>query len=394
MSTTPSNWLRQVESIVVHSKDIPMWGSFPAFPWEKFSKGLTESLGLKKLKISSGNAEWKKGASILTGMGRSPLHLGIEFSPLKGSISLVFPSEDFSKLSSKVIHPKAADKGFSDPYLQKGFFRYLTLESMRILDQTEIFKGLTPKLIEMPLAKEDAYCIDVAIELDEETIWGRVICPTLFQEAFKEHFSDEWRLTIPSHLYEEIFLDLHLYAGETTLSQDAWKKLNAGDFVLLDHCSYYPNVKKGTFQLTFNHTPLFQVKLREENIKVLDYALYNEENPMADETPDDIFEPSAGDSSAGVEAETGGEETSVPAEASPSEDLISPKKVPLSLSIEVGKMNMSLDKLLKLKPGNVIDLAVQPELGVSLVANGRPVARGHLIQVGDVVGVKITEIGT
>ena len=297
-----------------------------------------------------------------------------------------------------MIHPKAGDKGFSDPYLQKGFFRYLSLEAMRVIDQLEVFKGLTPKLIEMPLAKEDAYCIDFAIDLGEETIWGRIICPALFQEAFKQHFSDEWRFSIPSHLYEETFLDLHLYAGQTTLSQEAWEKVNEGDFILLDYCSYYPNVKKGTFQLTFNHTPLFQVKLKEENIKILDYALYYEENKMADETPDELFDnpveeqpPVAEEQPPAVEE--GGAAKSISVETPPSQDLISPKKVPLSLSIEVGRMKMSLDKLLKLKPGNVVDLSVQPELGVSLVANGRPIARGHLIQVGDVVGVKITEIG-
>ena len=80
------------------------------------------------------------------------------------------------------------------------------------------------------------------------------------------------------------------------------------------------------------------------------------------------------------------------ATAPSTEDLISTKKVPISLSVEVGKIQMSLDKLLKLKPGNVIDLSIQPELSVNLVANNSPVARGQLIQVGDVIGVKITEI--
>ena len=74
------------------------------------------------------------------------------------------------------------------------------------------------------------------------------------------------------------------------------------------------------------------------------------------------------------------------------EELISTKKVPISLVVEVGKIQITLDKLLKLKPGNIIDLSVQPEFSVNLVANNSPVARGQLIQIGDVIGVKITEI--
>lgn len=54
---------------------------------------------------------------------------------------------------------------------------------------------------------------------------------------------------------------------------------------------------------------------------------------------------------------------------------------------------MSLDKLLKLKPGNVIELGVQVEKGVNLVANGQCVGKGELLQLGDVIGVKITKLG-
>jgi flagellar motor switch protein FliN/FliY len=54
---------------------------------------------------------------------------------------------------------------------------------------------------------------------------------------------------------------------------------------------------------------------------------------------------------------------------------------------------MSLDKLLKLKPGNILQLGVQVEKGVNLVANGECVGKGELVQIGDVIGVKITQLG-
>lgn len=384
MNTPSGSWIKHIESLIVQSQDVPMWGSVPSFPWKAFTKELGAALGGKKIKISPGSCEWKKGSTILSGLGRSPLQLAVEFSPLKGSFSVVFPSEDFSKLSSWVIHLEAKNEGFSDPYLQKGFFRYLCLEALTTLTRMQVYRGLTPKLIEMPLAKEDAYCMDIAIEHGEETIWGRIICPALFQESFKTHFMQDWNFSLPSHLYPEIFLDLSLSVGETKLSQKSWLNISEGDFLLLDFCSYYPNLKKGTFQLEFNHTPLFQVKSKEESIKILDYAHYFEENKMSDENFEESF--SEGGEEASME--------SVSLEEPPQEQMLSPKKVPISLTVEVAKMRINLDTLLKLKPGNVLELGVQPEKGVNLVANGKCVGKGELVQVGDVIGVKITKLGS
>jgi len=380
MSAASTSWIKQVESIASGALEIPMWGSLSPFPWKEFTNGLRETLGTKKLKITAGSSEWKKGASILKGMGRSPLQLAVEMSPLKGNLSIVFPSEDFAKLSSWTIHKEAGSDGFSDPYLQKGFFRYLCAEAIGILESLQIFPGLSPKLIDMPLAKEDAYCIDIAIEHEGETVWGRLICPSLFQEAMKEHYSQDWPLSLPSKLHETFFADLSLIAGTTTISQEGWKKIQKGDFVILDQCSYYPKLKKGTFQLNYENTPLFQVKLKEENIKILDYAHYFEENKMDDENYEEPFgEPI--------------EEEGVSVEEAPKEPMTSPKKVPVSLTIEVARIKMNLDKLLKLKPGNVLELGVQAEKGVNLVANGQCVGKGELLQIGDVIGVKIIKLG-
>lgn len=380
MSAPSDHWIKQVEFLALGARDIPMWGSFPAFPWETFANELSTSLGVKNLKVSAGSAEWKKGSGILTGMGRSPLQLAIELSPLKGSFSLVFPSEDFSKLSSWAIHPEAGNDGFSDPYLQKGFLRYLCAQSMEVVEKMQIFPGLSPKLIDMPLAKEDAYCIDFAIEYEGETIWGRLICPTHFQESMKHHYAQDWNFSFPSNLYQSVFAEVSVAAGQTKLSQESWKKIQEGDFVILDHCSYYPNLKKGTFQLEFENTPLFQTKVKEDSIKILDYAHYFEENKMDNENYEEPFgEPM--------------DEEAVSVEESPKEPMVSPKKVPVSLTIEVARLKMSLDKLLKLKPGNVLELGVQIEKGVSLVANGQCVGKGELLQIGDVIGVKITKLG-
>jgi len=376
MTTPPNTWIKNVETVIKGSKALPMWGTFPSFPWKEFTKNFSEALGTKKFKMTAGAAEWKTGNAILDGMGKSPLHLCIELSPLKGNLSLVFPSEDFQTLSSWVIHPQAGGEGFADPYLQKGFFRYLAVEAMHVITQMQILRGLAPKIVELPLSKEEAYCIDIAIEKDQQTIWGRMICPLTLQESFNTHFTEEWSLDLHSGFYGDIMLDCNLTLGETSLSQEAWKGIREGDFIILDHFSYSPQTKKGTFQFNLQSTPLFQVKLKDENIKILDYAYYSEENIMEESLEEPALE----------------EEVVAITEKSP-EKMIAPTKVPIILTVEVAKLKMNLDKLLRIKPGNVLELSVKPEKEVSLVVNGQPVASGILIQVGDVLGVKISKVG-
>ena len=379
MSIQPKHWIQHIESLVVQSLDPSMWGAVPSFPWDEFSQNLARSLNIEDLKISASTSEWKKWGVILCGLGQNPLQISVELSPLKESFSIVFPLEDFVKLASWTIHSEVKNEGFSDPYLQKGFFRYLCLEAIATFAPMQLYCGLTPKLVDMPLKDEDAYCIDIAIEHANETVWGRMICPGPFQQSFKAHFSKDWHLSLPSNLYHTVLLDLSLVVGQTQLSQDVWEQINKGDFMLLDYCSYYPNSKKGTVQLQLDHIPLFQVKLKEESIKILDYAYCFEENKMVNENSEQpISEEIRTDPIGGISV-------------SP-DQVISPKKVPISLTIEIARMRMSLDKLLKLKPGNVLELGIQPEKSINLIANGACIGRGELIQVGDTIGVKITQL--
>lgn len=398
MSVAPEGWIKQIETSILQAQEIPMWGAFPDFPWKDFAKVFSQNFNLKQFKMTVGTSEWKSGSSILTGMGRSPLQLSMELTPLQGSFSFIVPTEDFTKLSSWAIDPKAGEEGFSDPFLQKGFFRYITLEALHLVDQMQIFRGLTPKIVDMPLSKEDAYCVDIALEKDGETVWGRLVCPPLFHQAFRDHYAGEWRLSIPSEKYEQIELGLSMSAGRTTLSQEDWKNLYEGDLLFLDYCSYSPNLGRGTFQMMLDHLPLFQVKLKDENVKILDYALYYEESKMTDENLETPPNEPTEEAAPPMPPEPSHEEemaaeTSMPVEQARSEEVVSPKKVPIHLSVEVAHLKMNLDKLLKLKPGNTLELNVKPEQGVSLVANGKCMAKGDLVQIGDVIGVKITKIG-
>ena len=60
-----------------------------------------------------------------------------------------------------------------------------------------------------------------------------------------------------------------------------WKQISVGDFILLDRCSFDPELQKGTVTLVLEKTPLLRARIKEDGVKIIDYAFYHEEqNPM------------------------------------------------------------------------------------------------------------------
>ena len=66
--------------------------------------------------------------------------------------------------------------------------------------------------------------------------------------------------------------------------------------------------------------------------------------------------------------------------------------VPLDLSVELGRARMSIQDLLNMSPGSVIELDKIAGEPLDFMVNGRLVARGEAVVVNDKFGVRITDI--
>jgi flagellar motor switch protein FliN/FliY len=67
--------------------------------------------------------------------------------------------------------------------------------------------------------------------------------------------------------------------------------------------------------------------------------------------------------------------------------------VPLELSVELGRVTLSLRELsTRMSPGAVIAIGKQTGDRLDIRVNGRLVARGEAVTVGDRYGVRISEI--
>ncbi|MBI3237193.1 MAG: type III secretion system cytoplasmic ring protein SctQ [Chlamydiales bacterium] len=270
------------------------------------------------------------------------------------------------------------------------------------MDKLKAFGDLSIALgVGEGIPQEDCLCIDVRISHPKATAWGRVICPPSFHRLFKKHFGQKSGESLSPFKDKQLSLHLKVEIGHTNLKMAQWDRLKVNDMLILDRCTYDVKAHKGTAALVLGRTPLFRLRFKEDHLKIIEYAHYQEEHISMDEDFSKEEEESKDDAAflSGMHEEFS-EDTEehlwsveTPKEAS-DQEVVSVRDVPLTLSVEVARLQMSLEKLLELKPGNLIDLAVHPEQGVDLILNGKRVARGELVKLGEVIGVKILQIGS
>lgn len=66
--------------------------------------------------------------------------------------------------------------------------------------------------------------------------------------------------------------------------------------------------------------------------------------------------------------------------------------VSVTLSALVGSVSMSIEQLFALKKGEVLSMNESFDTPVTLLLNGKAVARGELVAVEDNFGIRITEL--
>lgn len=66
--------------------------------------------------------------------------------------------------------------------------------------------------------------------------------------------------------------------------------------------------------------------------------------------------------------------------------------VTLRVTVELGRTSMSIDEILKLGPGSVVELDKLAGEPVDVLVNGRLIARGEVVVVDDRFGVRITDV--
>ena len=68
--------------------------------------------------------------------------------------------------------------------------------------------------------------------------------------------------------------------------------------------------------------------------------------------------------------------------------------IPLTLSVELGKVKMLVNDLLQLGQGSIVDLDKPAGEPLGIHINGKLVARGEVVVVDDKYGIRVTDIAS
>jgi flagellar motor switch protein FliN len=399
MTAAPLDWVKEIHLILIEAKQIPLHGFSPAFPWEEFSQKIASLFQTSELKISPRATQFLTGHSITAGLGAGFISIALDMTPLNNQAFWIMGKEDIAKLTALAL-TQANGKGFSSSKFQEGFYYFLVTKALQALNDLSAFGNLSPKIGKVSgLSGEESFCIDVEIQHPKQTFWGRLVCPATFHQEFKAYFSTEEPAPLTSALTRQIDVSLALEAGHTVLSLAEWKRISVGDFILLNRCTFDPITHKGTVIVTLEQTPLLRARIKENSLKIVDYAFYREEeSPMSSKMPEDQENPEETfDTEEPLSEEPVAEENHLWSSSQDTEKMnekmIVASEIPLTLTVEVARLHINLDKLLQLSPGNVLELPIRPEQGVDLTIEGKKVAKAELIKLGELLGVKILKIG-
>ena len=437
-------WIKQLPTALFQLDEISLEGSPPPFPWKQLSAKLGEALEAKDLMIAPTQIpEWRTEENLYQGMGDHPLALTISLAPEGGLAYWVMAKQDVVGLLPLLLTQQQDLSEEMDPDFLAGFYRFLAVETLYFLPQIGFDKTLSTQLLDsQELPKGTFFCQDISITLHERTLWGRLILSKEVQRQWKAKYA---KATLDIPLSAKIDFHIDLEIGRLGIHYSQWKTVKAGDFLLFDKCSLRPD-GEGLVLLKTHGMPLFKGELQQGNIKILENASYSEaEDTMTDDDQQENAqvlpekesafdeesefeeeehieeEEHAEEEHAEEENEIWEEETqqekwppppekrtdkpappSKAAEESSSiqkekleheEKVVSIAEVPFYITVEVGRVRMSLQKLTSLQPGNVLELNVRPENGVDLMVNGKRIGKGELLLIGETLGVRILDMG-
>ena len=286
-----------------------------------------------------------------------------------------------------------------DPAYLKGFFYFVGLQLLQCLSAMKFDQNIayTVESIDS-LPEETSLCCDIFTELKEKKLFSRLIISSAFKKAWTARYAlQPHDLLVESSIAQRIKVPVHIEAGFVVLPQIEWKKITVGDVLILDHCTIQPNLSKIKVLLTVKGKTYFRARFKKGSLKILEFPLIHQTGEeMKDEEYDEDFNEIETDYGQTDEGEA--EEPLMPSQPNASftqaeASLVNVSNIPLKIVVELGRIQMSVQQLVSLQPGNVLELDIDPEQGVDLVVNGSKIARGELLKIGEHFGVRILECG-
>lgn len=427
--------VEEVPAEVLQADAVPLTGKAPAFPWDQFTVGLAAVFDRPSLVLAHSALRWRSASELLEGLGDQNQLRAVVLPPLKGSAFWVFPEQEVTLLESLLLTKEEHPVQLQDDALTESFYRFFLLEVLYQLSQLSSAFPFTPVLQKQAaLPKEPCLACDVTLACEKYHLTGRLLVTDQLRRSWVAHFAQHPPTADSLLLAKETAVSVAAILGKVSVPVHEWREFEVGDFLLFDQ-----EAKKEHVWLEVNQHVLFKGQLEKGKIKITEKLQYQEglcdmgeEEDFHDELTEDAsvteeeeteemslteeeledmssFEETQEESTLAEEETTQDheeisshektEETTPSApmqrESQPKEKtLTSLEDLPLRIHVEVGRFEISVEKFLQLEPGNMLPLDVSPEDGVYLTVHGKRVAKGELVRLGDLLGIRIVELAT
>lgn len=422
---TNTAWLSKITPELYDALSLDEKGTIPPFPLEKVTKLLKQALQIDDISINIQKMDQIDGDQFFNGLGTKNIVIPLSLLPLNGPFYFVMALDDIKTLISSMTKEESAESSIAieDESLVKGLYTYFVTETIDAIMQTKVYGDLSLKMTEGSINDLSAYAIDVMLHVKGTNLPSRVLLPGTFLKSIHAYYSFQTPTLENLENIPDINIPLTIRTGTATLKTNQIESLNTGDFIILHNSFYKPSEKKGSFQMLVGGKPIFQVKMQKEGMKVLDYLyFYEEEETMEDddellsplgenneedsfdeefdeELEDDFSDEFEEDDYDDIAEEPLDEPLEEAIKEDPAEEVTpmpDPKKtsladVPLTISMEVAKLSLSLEELKKLSPGAKLPIHINPTL-VNLMISGRMIGKGEVVEIGDTIGVKVLEL--
>jgi flagellar motor switch protein FliN/FliY len=412
------SWLKSISRELYALDSAPLLGHAPQFPWQACSAQVAKCFGIEHCTISAGDLAWKEANEMVKGLHEPLLCIQLGATGVNGELSFWVSQTDIQSLMGVILNLSPAVLIEQKPDILDAFYQFLSLQTVAIVNQLDFDKRISYKILSYEkLAPSQALCQDVVIAIDSQKILARVVISNEFRTSWASIFSQPHPQGSLHLSLDDIPTTIRVEAGRTTLTMKELLEVNPGDFITLDHVFFSPGDDKSRLLLTLEGKPLLRAKLKQGNLKILENPLYHEvydsmvdnlkptvpeatpnKQPL-DHTEEDPF---ADEEDLDLENEEFTAEEAAPHEQPPvaaaaptfmPSGPLTTNDLAITVVVELAQITLSAQKLIELQPGNLLDLNIVPEHGVSLVVNGKIIGRGEILKIGESIGVRVLQIG-
>ncbi|ANH78510.1 type III secretion system cytoplasmic ring protein SctQ [Candidatus Chlamydia sanziniae] len=363
-----AHWLKSRNDLLYSLGKMKEDVAVPPFPVEACVRKLKEKFRLEDVEVF---IDFHGTLTTTQAVSEFGLHLLIQPMLVQpwdpGNFFFFTSEEDLQELMVAVFNDASLASYFYEKDKLLGFHYYFVAEACKLLEELEWGSSLAVKVagdVRFTTQElETSYqIVDVTCRLDGHYARFRLLLPDATFQSCQKFFSELNQEFDVHNINQTQLLSMSVEIGYAQLAQEDWHQVVPGSFIVLDSCLYDPETEASGAFVTVQTQHFFGGRFLDTqfgDFKITSYSnLTPEEAPVA-------------------------EDPKVPAAPLPGYS---------KLVVEIARYSLPVEEFLKLAPGSVLHLGVNPVRGIDIILDGAKVGRGEIISLGDVLGIRVLEV--